>query len=73
MESRISAVAIIAVMSVLGVAAYEQSVAEASAETASTETYALLTGVIEPVMQLLPLLALIVVAAAVVTAAVDLA
>jgi len=73
MESRISVVAIIAVMSVLGVAAYEQAVAEASAETASTETYALLTGVIEPVMQLLPLLALIVVAAAVVTAAVDLA
>jgi hypothetical protein len=54
MESRISVVAIIAVLSVLGVAAYEQAVAEASAETASTETYALLTGVIEPVCSCYP-------------------
>ena len=69
MESRLSVAAIIGALSLLGVAAYEQAVSEASAETASTETYVLLTGTIEPVMQLLPLIALIVVAAAIITAA----
>jgi hypothetical protein len=68
MESRLSVAAVIGALSLLGVAAYDQSIAEVSAETAGTETYTLLTSTIEPVLQLLPLIALVVVAAAAITA-----
>jgi len=68
MESRLSVVAVVGVSSLLGYAAYDQAVAESSSESLNSDTLAIIDAVATPSMELLPLIALVLVAAAGLTA-----
>jgi Cu/Ag efflux pump CusA len=64
MESRLSVVAVVGVSSLLGYAAYDQAVVESSTESLNSDTFAIIDAVATPSMELLPLIALVLVAAA---------
>jgi len=68
MESRLSVVAIVGVSSLLGYAAYDQAVVDASSESLNSDTFALIDAVATPSLELLPLIAVVLVAAAGVSA-----
>lgn len=68
MESRLSVVAVVGVSSLLGYAAYDQAVAESSTESLNSDTFAIIDAVATPSLELLPLVALVLVAAAGLTA-----
>ena len=68
MESRLSVVAIVGVSSLLGYAAYDQAVGETSSGRLNSDTFAIIDAVATPSLELLPLIALVLVAAAGLTA-----
>ena len=68
MESRLSVVAIVGISSLLGYAAYDQAVVASSTEAQNSDTFAIIDAVATPSMELLPLIALVLVAAAGLTA-----
>jgi len=68
MESRLSVVAIVGVSSLLGYAAYDQAVLDVSSDTLNSDTFGVIDAVATPSLELLPLIALVLVAAAGVSA-----
>ncbi|MDR9412480.1 MAG: hypothetical protein RI531_07675, partial [Haloferacaceae archaeon] len=63
-----SVVAIVGVSSLLGYAAYDQAVVDASTESLNSDTFAIIDAVATPSLELLPLIAVVLVAAAGLTA-----